>query len=200
MLMRSLVRTRPVSNSTRPIAFGAIANRTRSSTPLLSSITARPFPPCLSSLLAPPRIFIAPWRPHSFSRTVKPRRELRLALPRLASRRVASARLNSTRLDSPQVDSTRLDSTRFVSFRSVSPVSSLVLPRLASPRLCSLVLADPEDCNSRSFSSDPHRFSDESRMISRLAGVAPLIKSYQESPMYLDTYIGCLRIVKPQLL
>lgn len=151
MLMRSLVRTRPVSNSTRPIAFGAIANRTRSSTPLLSSITARPFPPCLSSLLAPPRIFIAPWRPHSFSRTVKPRRELRLALPRLASRRVGSPQL-----DSPQVDSTRLDSTRFVSFRSVSPASSLVLPRLASPRLCSLVLADPEDCNSRSFSSDSH--------------------------------------------
>lgn len=118
-----------------------------------------------------------------------PRTSTCLALPRLASRRVGSPQL-----DSPQVDSTRLDSLRFVPFRLTRLVS-----RFASPRLCSLVLADPEDCNSRSFSSDPHRFSDESRMISRLAGVAPLIKSYQESPIYLGTYIGCLRIVKPQL-
>lgn len=143
MLMRSLVRTRPVSNSTRPIAFGAIANRTRSSTPLLSSITARPFPPCLSSLLAPPRIFIAPWRPHSFSRTVKPRRELRLALPRLASRRVASARLNSTRLDSPQVDSTRLDSTRLASFRSVPSHPPRLSFCRASPRLAFALWCSP---------------------------------------------------------
>lgn len=135
MLMRRFVPR------TVPIALGAIANRTRSSTPLLSSITARPSP-SLSSLRAPPRIFITPLRPHSFSRRWSRAGNFWLALPCLASPRLAS----------PRLDSTQLDSLRFVSFRFVSPASSLERAR------------DPKECNSYSLSSDSSVL-DKSRVI-----------------------------------
>jgi len=143
LMLMSLVRTRLVHTR-----FSAGRLRSEPSLtglglrpPLLSSITARPFPPSpLVLARPPPRIFITPWRPHSFSRTVKPRRELRLVSPRLTSHQLAS-----TRLDSTWLASTRLDSLRFVSSRP----PRLVLPRLAFS-LKSQELAFPRIVNSRS--------------------------------------------------
>lgn len=166
MLMRSLVRTRPVSNSTRPIAFGAIANRTRSSTPPSLFHYRAPLP-SVPLVLARPSPYLHRAVAAAFllsNGEAAPRTSTCLASPRVASRRVGSPQLDSTRLAS-----SRLDPTRLASFRSVPSHPPRLSFCLASPRLCSLVLADPEDCNSRSFSSDSHRFSDESRMISRLS-------------------------------
>lgn len=190
MLMRSLVL------QTVPIAFGAIANRTRSSTPSSFFHYRAPPPQRLSSLRAPPRSSSRRCgRIPSLDGEAAPGTSNLpcLALPRLVSSRCASHRLaptqlDSTRLDSPQLDSTRLDSTqldslRFVSFR-LARLVSFALPRLLrEPR-------DPKDCNSCLLSSDSSALG-KSRVISKLTSIALLIKSYRGTPIYLD----CFRIV-----
>lgn len=106
----------------RPI--GAIANRTRSSTPF--SLPSLPLSVPLV-LARPSRIFIGGRIPSL---------ERRSRVGSFGSPCLALPRLNSSR--------SRLDCTRFDSLRFVSPASSrlilsrLVLPRLALPRLVSL--------------------------------------------------------------
>lgn len=121
----------------RPIAFRAIANRTRSSTPpslfhyraTLPSLASRPCSPLPAS---------SSRRGGRIPSLERWSRAGNFDLLLLASPRIGSPQLDSTRLDSPQ-----LDSTRFVSFRLARLVSfSLASPFLSRAREdCKLPLA-----------------------------------------------------------